>query len=129
MGFNLRPFGDILSNLLYNDIIYVLRLTSSENEYGATIPDVREVIYEDVKSKFSFSSIDGPADANEANIPILKRVNIHVSLDYDIVAGDYIFGYRKDQASGIEQLISGICGEPNRFDTHQEIPIQLNEEN
>lgn len=129
MAFNLRPFGNIIESLMYGDEVSVLRLTTATDKYGATIPDVREPIYEEIKCKFSFKNIDGPADANEVNIPVLKRVELFLNLDYNIVAGDYITGYRIDQGSGISQLIEGICGEPNRFDTHQEIPIQISGEN
>lgn len=129
MAFNLKPFGNIIESLMYNDKISVLRLTESTDQYGATIPDSREEVYADIPAKFSFSSVDGAADANEVNIPILKKVIVHVSLDYEIFAGDVISGYRKDSDSGIEQLIEGICGQPNRFETHQEIPLEIKDTN
>ncbi len=125
MAFNLRPFGNIIASLMYGDLFSVLRLGVSTDAYGATIPDSREVVLEDIAGKFSLTDVDGPADTNEISIPILKRVILHTSLDNNIKAGDYIYGLRKDLASGINQVIEGICGEPNRFDTHQEIPIQV----
>lgn len=129
MAFNLRPFGKIVNNLMYGDTCTISRLTNIKDKYGATNPNGREVQCLDIPCKFSFTSIDNPGDGNDVYVPVLKEVRVFLDLDYDIKAGDFIKGYRKDIASGINQSIKGICGEPNRFDYHQEIPIIINEEN
>lgn len=129
MAFNLRPFGKVLNVLMYGDTCTITRIKNGEDEYGATNPQGREEIYKDIPCKFSFSEKDNPSDSNETYMPVLKQVMVFLDLNYDIIAGDYISGYREDKESGIKQLVEGICGEPNRFDTHQEIPIQIEEEN
>ena len=129
MGFNLRPYGKVFENLMYNDKCTIERLTKGTNKYGTDKPQGRSVIYENKPCKFSFKNIDNPDDAQAVNIPLIKLVTVFISLDYDIKAGDYISGYRTDAVSGISQAIEGICGEPNRFDTHQEIPIEIAKEN
>ena len=129
MGFNLRPYGKVFENLMYNDTCSIYREKSTTNIYGATKPNGREEIYKDKPCKFSFKNIDNPDDANDVNIPVTKLVTVFISLDYDIKAGDQIIGNRIDPVSQISQNIRGICGEPNRFDTHQEIPIEIAKEN
>lgn len=129
MAFNIAPFGKILKNLMYSDSCTISRVVSKKDEYGATLPSSREDIYKDIPCKFSFNQKDDPKDTNEVYMPVLKQVTLFAELSYNIVAGDYITGKRTDPASGISQDIKGICGEPNRFNTHQEIPIQIEEEN
>ena len=127
MGFNLRPFSKVIG-IMYNDICKIERLGSKEDIYGATNPEARKEIYKDIKCKFSFTSVDNPDDSNGVYVPVLKEVRVFVDLDYDIKSGDLITGYREDPESGIKQLIEGICGEPNRYDYHQEIPIIIDKE-
>ena len=129
MAFNLRPFGKIINTLMYNDTCTISRLKQIIDQYGAEGPNGREEVYKDIKCKFSFAEKDSPTDSNGSYLPILKQVTVFTDLDHDIHAGDYISGYRIDLVSGIKQLIEGICGEPNRFETHQVIPIQIEEEN
>lgn len=129
MAFNLRPFGKLLNILMYDDTCTISRLKQDTDEYGASKPNAREEVYIDIKCKFSFNQKDNPSDSNDAYMPVLKQVILFTDLDHNILAGDFISGYKKDEASGINQLIEGICGEPNRYDTHQEIPIQLEKEN
>ena len=129
MAFNLRPFGKILKVFLYDDTCTISRLKQTTDEYGASVPDKREAVLTDIKCKFSFNAKDNPSDTNGAYMPVLKQVTMFTELDHNILAGDFISGYKTDEASGIKQLIEGICGEPNRFDTHQEIPIQIEKEN
>lgn len=129
MAFNLRPFGKILNVFMYDDTCTITRLKQGTDEYGASKPDMREVIFDNIACKFSFNEKDNPSDSNDSYMPVLKQVIVFTDLDHNILAGDLISGYKKDEASGIKQLIEGICGEPNRFDTHQEIPIQIEEEN
>lgn len=129
MAFNLRPFGKILNVYMYDDTCTISRLKQGTDEYGATKPDSREEVLKNIKCKFSFNEKDNPSDSNDSYMPVLKQVVVFTDLDHNILAGDFISGYKKDETSGINQLIKGICGEPNRFDTHQEIPIQIEEEN
>jgi len=129
MGFNLRPYGKIFENLMYNDKCSVYYESSTTDLYGTTKPNGRTARYSDITCKFSFKNIDTPDDANDVNIPVTKLVTVFVSLDYDIKAGDQIVGTRVDPITQISQTIEGICGEPNRFDTHQEIPIEIAKEN
>lgn len=129
MAVNIRKFGKVLNVLMYGDTCTITRIKSGTDEYGATKPESREEIYKDIPCKFSFSEKDNPSDSNGTYMPVLKQVVVFTDLDYDIIAGDYISGYREDKESDIKQLVEGICGEPNRFDTHQEIPIQIEEEN
>lgn len=131
MAFNLRPFGKVFETFMYGDICTVFRHGTETDPFGATKPsgpvEVPDLI--DIACKFSFSEKDNPGDANGAYMPVLKQVVLFCSLDHDIKPGDKISGYRKDPESGIEQLVEGLCGLPNRFDTHQEIPIQVEGEN
>lgn len=129
MAVNLRPFGKVLSNYMYGDTCTISRLKQTTDEYGASKPDSREEVFKDIACKFSFVEKDNPSDSNDTYMPVLKQVVLFTELDHNILPGDYISGYRVDSASGIKQLVEGICGEPNRFDTHQEIPIQVEEEN
>lgn len=129
MAFNLRPFSKVVNNLMYRDTCTISKLASVKDKYGATNPNGREVIYKDIPCKFSFTAVDNPGDGNDVYVPVLKEVRIFVDLDYDIKAGDIIEGYRIDDVSNVKQLIKGICGEPNRYDYHQEIPIIIDEEN
>ena len=129
MGFNIRPYGKIFENLMYNDTCSIYREKSTTNLYGATKPNGREEIYKDKPCKFSFKNIDNPDDQEAVNIPLVKLVTVFMSLDYSIKAGDQIEGSRIDPVSQISQPIEGICVEPNRFDTHQEIPIEIAKEN
>lgn len=129
MAFNLRPFGKIINVYMYGDTCTISRVEQTTDQYGAESAKGRKDIYTDIKCKFSFAEKDSPSDSNGSYMPVLKQVTVFTDLDYDIKAGDFIRGYRKDVASGIEQLIEGICGEPNRFNTHQVIPIQISEEN
>ena len=129
MAFNLRPFGKVLSNYMYGDTCTISRLEQTTDQYGATGPKGRKDIYKDIKCKFSFAEKDSPSDSNDSYMPVLKQIVLFTDLDHNILPGDYISGYRIDDASGIKQLVEGICGEPNRFDTHQEVPIQIEEEN
>lgn len=129
MAVNLRPFGKVLSNYMYGDTCTISRLKQTTDEYGASKPDNREEVFKDIACKFSFVEKDNPSDSNDTYMPVLKQVVLFTELDHNILPGDYISGYRVDSASGIKQLVEGICGEPNRFDTHQEIPIQVEEEN
>lgn len=129
MAFNLRPFGKVLNTFMYGDTCTILRLKATTDQYGATVPNNREEIYKDIACKFSFSEKDNPGDSNGTYMPVLKQVVLFTDLDHNIIAGDEITGYRFDKESKIAQLIEGVCGEPNRFDTHQEIPIQIKGEN
>lgn len=129
MAVNIRPFGKLLNVYMYDDTCTITRLKQTKDQYGATKPNGREEVYKDIPCKFSFSEKDNPSDSNETYMPVLKQVVVFTDLDNNILAGDYISGYRTDKASGIRQLVEGICGEPNRFGTHQEIPIQIEEEN
>jgi hypothetical protein len=125
MAFNLRPFGKIINVFMYSDTCTISRVKETTNEYGASGPSERVVIYKDIKCKFSFVEKDSPTDSNGTYMPVLKQVTVFADLDYNIIAGDYIEGYRIDPVTGIKQKVNGICGEPNRFDTHQEISIQI----
>lgn len=129
MAVNLRPFGKILNVFMYDDTCTITRLKQTTDQYGADQPNGRDEIYKDIKCKFSFNEKDNPSDSNDSYMPVLKQVVVFTDLDHNILPGDFISGYKMDEASGIKQLIEGICGEPNRFDTHQEIPIQIEEEN
>ena len=129
MAVNIRPFGKLLNVYMYDDTCTITRLKQTKDQYGATKPNGREEVYKDIPCKFSFTNVDNPGDGNDVYVPVLKEVRVFLDLDYNIKAGDFIKGYRKDSSSGIEQLIEGICGEPNRFDYHQEIPIIIDEEN
>ena len=129
MAFNFRPYGKLLNKFLYDDTCTITRLKQGTDEYGASKPDSREEVYTNIACKFSFSEKDSPADSDGTYMPVLKQVAVFTDLDHEIIAGDYITGYREDKVSGIKQLVSGICGKPNRFDTHQEISIQIEEEN
>ena len=129
MAFNIRPFGKVLNVLMYGDTCTITRVKQGTDIYGAEAPSGRDEIYKDIPCKFSFSEKDNPSDSNGTYMPVLKQVVVFTDLDKNIIAGDYISGYRKDTESGVEQLVEGTCGEPNRFDTHQEIPIQIDEEN
>ena len=129
MAFNLRPFGKILNTFMYGDTCTISRIKEGKDIYGASQPQGREEVYKDIPCKFSLTEKDNPSDSNGTYMPVLKQVVVFTDLDYNIIAGDYISGYRTDNQSGVKQLVEGICGEPNRFDTHQEIPIQIDEEN
>lgn len=128
MAINIRKFGKVLNNIMYGDTCTISRLESTEDEYGATKPNGRKEIFKDIACKFSFSNIDQPDDNNETYAPVLKQVKVITDLDHNIMSGDFIEGYRTDETSGIKQLVKGICGEPNRYDYHQEIIIQLEED-
>lgn len=125
MAVNIRKFGKLLNILMYGDLCSVYRSTDVKDIYGETKPDQRQLVYENIKCKFSFSEKDDPNDTNGVYMPVLKQVVLFTDLDHDILPGDLIKGYRVDSVSGIKQEICGLCGEPNRFDTHQEIPIQI----
>ena len=129
MAFNLRNYGKLLNKFMYGDTCTISRLKQGTDEYGASKPAGREEVHKDIKCKFSFSDKDSPSDSNGSYMPVLKQIVVFTDLDYDIIAGDYISGYRVDNETGIKQLVRGICGKPNRYDTHQEIPIQIEEEN
>lgn len=129
MAFNLRPFGKLLNVYMYGDTCTITRLEQTTDQYGASKPKGRKEIHKDIPCKFSFNQKDNPSDSNESYMPVLKQVILFTDLDHEILPGDFISGYKIDEASGIKQLIEGICGEPNRFDTHQEIPIQIDKEN
>lgn len=129
MALNLRPFGNLLSNIMYKDFCTVYRVKPTKDEYGAEKPDSREIIYENIRCKLSFTEKDSPADSNGVYMPVLKQVTIFTSLDHIILAGDYIIGERFDDMVGVTRIVKGICGQPNIFETHQEIPIQIEEEN
>lgn len=129
MAFNLRPFGKLLNVFMYNDTCTITRLKQITDQYGANKPNGREEVYKDIPCKFSFVEKDNPADSNESYMPVIKQVTLCTDLDYNILPGDFISGYRIDNISGIKQLVKGICGEPNRYDTHQEISIQIEKEN
>lgn len=128
MAFNLRPYGQILKDFMYGDKCTISRRsTGVVDQYGATNPNSRTNIYKDIPCKFSFTNIDVPNDSNGSNVPVIKQVKVFTTLDYNIVSGDLIEGERMDPVSQITQPIKGKCGEPNRFDTHQEIPIEIDE--
>ena len=129
MAFNIRPFGKLLNVFMYDDTCTITRVKQITDQYGASKPDGREEIYKDISCKFSFAEKDNPSDSNETYMPVLKQVTLFTDLDYEILPGDFISGYRIDSTTGIKQLVEGICGEPNRFDTHQEIAIQIEKEN
>lgn len=129
MAFNLRPFGKILSTFMYDDTCTISRLQQTTDQYGASVPNKRVEVYKDIKCKFSFTEKDAPADSNEAYMPVLKQITVFTDLDHNILPGDFISGYRIDKVTGIKQLVEGVCGQPNRYDTHQEISIQIEEEN
>lgn len=129
MAFNLRPFGKIINVLMYNDICTIYREKQTTDQYGASKPNSKEEVYKDIKCKFSFLEKDSPSDSNGAFMPVLKQVVIFLDLDYEILPGDFITGYRIDNTTGIKQLVQGKCGKPNRYETHQEISIQFEGEN
>lgn len=129
MAFNLRPYGKIFETYMYRDTCTISRHGETEDPFGATKPTGPTPVYEDIACKLSFSEKDNPGDKAEMYMPVLKQVVLFTSLDYDIKPGDFISGYRIDPESGIKQLVEGLCGLPSRFDTHQEIPIQIDEEN
>lgn len=129
MAFNLRPFGKVFETFMYGDTCTISRHGTSEDPFGATKPSTPLPVYVNISCKFSFSEKDNPGDKAEVYMPVLKQVVLFCSLDYDIKPGDLVSGKRKDPESGIEQLVEGLCGLPNRFDTHQEIPIQIEGEN
>lgn len=121
MAYNFRKFGKIQEKLMYRDTCTVTGTKEVTDEYGGTIlkPDTEK--YKDIKCKFSFKGVDNPSDSTVANVPVLRVVSLHCSLDYDIKAGDFISGIRKDDESGIEDVVEGYCNEPNRYTSHQEI--------
>lgn len=129
MAFNIRKFSKLLKEIMYNDKCNISRIELTKNKYGAEEYNDKNIVYEDVVCKFSFLEKDSPNDSNGTYMPVLKQITLFTDLDYDIKAGDIIEGYRVDNVSGIKQEIKGISGEPNRFDTHQEIPLQLKDEN
>lgn len=129
MAFNLRKYGKVFETYMYGDKCTISRYETKQDIFGATKPDIPNVVYEDIKCKFSFVEKDNPLDKTESYMPVLKQITLFCSLDYDIKPGDLIKGYRIDNKTQIEQLIEGQCGLPNRFDTHQEIPIQIKGEN
>lgn len=129
MSFNFGSLGKVVGDMMYGDKCTITRLKTGTNKYGASKPDGRDEVYKDIRCKFSFSSEDAPADANDVFVPVLKKVTVFTDLEFDIKAGDFISGYREDPISKVKQLIEGICGEPNRYDMNQEIPIQLEKEN
>lgn len=129
MAVNLRPFGKLLNVFMYSDTCTISRIKQTTDQYGANGAESREEVYKDIKCKFSFTEKDSPSDSNGSYMPVLKQVVVFMDLDHNILPGDFISGYRIDNTSGIKQLVEGICGEPNRFDTHQEISIQIEGEN
>ncbi len=129
MAIKLRNYSKVLNAVMYRDTFTLSRMGEpKKDKYGATISAEREVIYEDKPCKFSFTNIDQPTDGNDVYVPVLKEVKVFTDLDYDIKSGDLIRGERLDDKTGVTQVIEGICGEPNRYDYHQEITLQLDKD-
>lgn len=106
---------------MYRDICTVTGSVEVTDEYGGTVMKPNEEKYKDIKCKFVFKSVDNPSDSTVANKPVLRVVQLHCSPKYNIKAGDFISGYRKDDGSEHQQLVEGYCNEPNIYTSHQEI--------
>lgn len=129
MAFKLRAVGNIHKALMYGDTCTIARFNKTVDEFGDTVPARKHVVYRGVKCKISFSNKDNPSDSNGVYMPILKQVTIYCGLEYDIKSGDYIEAKRTDTLDGINTIVKGRCGQPNRFDSHQELAIDIEEEN
>ena len=71
MAFNLRPFGKIINNLMYGDTCTISKLGNVKDKYGATNPNGREVLYENIPCKFSFTNVDFPGVSNYVFVSVL----------------------------------------------------------
>ena len=67
---------------MYGDTCTISKLGNIKDKYGASNPNGREVLYEDIPCKFSFTNVDNPGDGNDVYVPVLKEVRVFLDLDY-----------------------------------------------
>jgi hypothetical protein len=122
--FNLSPFGKIIANLMYSDLLTVSRRTKGKDKYGRTVDSTIEDIYTDIPCKCSFSQKDEPSDTQLNYMPVKVQITLFVSNQYKISPGNEIV-VKRTLNGVIQEIVKGRAGKPNTFDTHQEIPVEI----
>lgn len=129
MDINYNLVGKIYEKIFFKDKVTIYRRVETKDKYGATKVNEKSKIYENIPCKLSFKDIDKAWDNDDTKIPISKEITLFMKLDYQLQAGDMVEVIRENKDNKLKSTIAGMIGLPNRFDTHQEIPIQIKGEN
>lgn len=122
--FNLSPFGKIIADLMYNDLLTVSQRTKGIDRYGRTTDNDVETLYVNIPCKCSFSQKDEPSDTQLNYMPVKVQITLFVGNEYKISPGNEIVVNRVLNGT-IQEIVKGRAGKPNTFDTHQEIPVEI----
>ena len=108
-------------NQLFTDKLDIYRYGASQNEDGTTSTNLpTKPLYSNIPCRISFSrTIDLTTDLAINKLPIHLIPKVFCDTSIDIKAGDYIIITRNNTQ------YKGIAGNPNMYETHQEISMTV----
>lgn len=108
-------------NQLFTDKLDIYRHNNSLNDDGTTKTDLPTTsLYSNIPCRISFSrTIDLTTDKAINKLPIHLIPKVFCDTSIDIKAGDYIIITRNNTQ------YKGIAGNPNMYETHQEISMTV----
>lgn len=109
---------------MYNDLLTVSQRTKGIDQYGRTTDNDVETLYVNIPCKCSFSQKDEPSDTQLNYMPVKVQITLFVGNEYKISPGNEIVVNRVLNGA-IQEIVKGRAGKPNTFDTHQEIPVEI----
>lgn len=111
-----------LLNIGFSDRLSVIRNIPYKNSDGTT-GIRREVhpIYRDIPCRISFSFWDMPESSSLERNPIFQQVKIFCGIDTKLKKGDEVTVERIGDNSEVIHTYGGTLGNPNIFETHQEL--------
>lgn len=106
------------------DINRVIKTTDEDGSVSFSLPT--EPVIPQVACSISYKQIDNPNPEEVEKNPLVSVLQIFLDNSTDIRKGDTIIAHKYD-ADGTTKLATyeGICNEPIKYPTHQQIEIIL----
>lgn len=115
----------------YTDLLSISRSTQVVNQYNPNVTDNAYglPLYSDIPCKVSFSlqalKRDNPKNATPDINPLMETVLFFTANSVDIRKGDVATVQIVGPDGTVVKEYSGICSEPHKFVTHQEVFFYL----
>lgn len=114
------------AKMMYSDKLSIYRYTSVEDA-GVTLQELKTTPeMSDIPCLISFSKQDTSTTSLVSDIPIEMAVQLFVSIDSGIRAGDTIVA-SKMAASTLAKTYTGIAGEPYSYPSHLQVMLIMDD--
>lgn len=106
------------------DINRVTKTTDSDGSVSFSLPT--EPVIPQVSCSISYKQIDNPNPEEVGKSPLVSVLQIFLDNSLDVRKGDTITAYKYDSnKTTVLGTYEGICNEPIKYPTHQQIEIIL----